>query len=159
MPRRALGVLVPVLVAANIWIYAAIASPGRLGVETLLVEQRSVGLVRLPRGHAVLVGAGPDASIVRTLGEALPPWQRSLDAVVLLGVSADEVGGAPFVLEHYQVGRLIRPEIRGAAGREAVLAVAIAAAGIPTTNIPPHGRVFLRYGSESLELSVSGGLR
>ena len=143
------------LVGANVYLYRAVFAPRVVIVELLSVGKGAALLVRMPRGGAVLVGAGPDASIVRALGQALPPWQRRLDALVLPAPTLATSGGAPFVLERYRVGTLLRSSEQGAPTREAALAAAASAAHTHIQEVPPAAGLILHSGSLSLLLSAS----
>jgi hypothetical protein len=151
---RSLYLLAILLCAAgDIYLYSAITA-STVRVEPLPLAVGEATLIRLP-GRAILIGAGADASVVRALGEALPPWERHLDALILLSSSAGEAGGAPYILEGYRTGVLLRRGVAGPAGREAALASALAAAHTPMRNIPPGAGLTLRYRSASLALSSS----
>lgn len=156
---RSRGVLVLAIIAlvgANAYVYFNLFAPHTVQVEALRAGKGNALLVKVPGGRAVLVGAGPDASILRALGEALPPWQRHLDVLILLTSALAEAGGAPFVLERYRVSHLLRSEKQGAPTREAALAVAASAEkGLEITQIPGGTRVTLHLYALSLELSAS----
>src|SRR3989344_5456465 len=153
--RLILLTLIGTLTLANAYLYHALFAPHVVIVESLSVGKGSALLVRMPGGGAVLVGAGADASIVRALGQALPPWQRRLDALVLPASTLDASGGAPFVIESYRVGTLLRSSEQGTPTREAALASAARAAHTRTQEIPPEAGLILHYGSLSLPLSAS----
>ncbi|MDO8407913.1 MAG: hypothetical protein Q7S95_01605 [bacterium] len=152
---KILWIFLALLAVANIFVYWSISASSSLVAERLSAGEGSAVLIRAPGGRAVLVGAGPDASILRALGEALPPWQRSLDALILLDVSANGEGGAPFVLERYRVAHLLRAVERGTPTREAALASAASAAHVGVKEIPQGAGLILHYGSLSLPLSAS----
>lgn len=155
MNRLALAVLLLLLVPANAVIYRAILARPAIALEELRVgkegEERAV-LVRTAGGHAILVNAGPDAGILRVLGEALPPWQRTLDALVLTDMGGEHAGGAPFVLARYRPGAFIRPAASGSPAREAAVAAALAAGGAEMTRVPPRAGLVLHYASQSVVL-------
>lgn len=150
---KVLWALLGLAAAANVLVYKNLYAPP-VRSDVLRAGSGTVVLVRVREARAALVGAGADASIVRALGEALPFWQRRLDALVLLDPSAKTAGGAPFVLASYSVAHLIRPSEQGTSAREEALASAERASGTQVTEIPPHGRVILHYGGRSLELSA-----
>lgn len=101
--KLALLALILILGGVNAYVYVAIFAPQVVRVTPLKVGKGDATLVTLPDGHALLINAGPDAGIVRALGDALPPWQRHLDAILLLSDAAREKGGVPFVLARYGV--------------------------------------------------------
>lgn len=124
-----LAVTVCGLIAINVWVWRALAAPRAVVVESLAVGQGDALLVRAPGGHTLLVDTGADASILRALGETLPPWQRSLDALITLSANKKAVGGEPFVLERYRVGQVVQT--------------------------PPGSGAYLSIGSLTLALSAS----
>ncbi len=131
--RKTAYIAVPLLLALNVFIYIALLAPPRLTVTILPLGSAAAFLVAAPEGTPVLVGAGPDASVLRALGETLAPWQRSLSALVLTSISGADAGGAPEMLARYRVAEIVRPEAKGTASREAALAEASAASGTHLT--------------------------
>lgn len=95
--------LLGVLVVANISIYQALTTPSVLRITVFEAGKGSAVLVRTGAGTTVLVDTGPDAGILRALGTALPPWERSIDAVILTSTKAIFAGGLPSVEERYTV--------------------------------------------------------
>lgn len=57
-------------------------------------------------GGRILIDAGSDASVLRALGNLLPPWSRRLDAVMLTSDKA--AAGLLAVKERYAVGWVLR---------------------------------------------------
>jgi beta-lactamase superfamily II metal-dependent hydrolase len=94
------------LVAANIFFYRALFAPHVLTVSVLDVGKGSAALVKSPAGKSLLIDAGPDASILRALGDTLPMWQRGIDAVILTGTKSAFVGGLPEVESRYRIGTI-----------------------------------------------------
>lgn len=93
------------LIVTNISIYQELIAPAVLRVTVLEVEKGSATLLRTPTGTTILIDTGPDAGILRALGTTLPPWQRSIDAVVLTSTKAAFAGGLPDVEKRYSVAR------------------------------------------------------
>jgi hypothetical protein len=100
--RLALLALILLLLGVNAYVYGAIFAPAVIRVEPLALSKGHATLVLLPAGHTILINTGPDASIVRALGGALPPWQRHIDALFLSSNKAD-AGGESFIRERYSV--------------------------------------------------------
>lgn len=115
------------LIMANTVVYRAVLAPNEIRVTHLSVAQGSATFVRDPHGKTVLIDAGADASILRALGNALPPWQRTIDAVVLTEVSTANAGGLPEVFSRYHVETFIRPPEQGSKHLEAALVAATSA--------------------------------
>lgn len=97
-----------ILLATNFLIFQAILAPRTLEVTVLEVGKGDATLVRNPNGKTLLVDTGPDASILRALGTALPPWQRTIDALVLTSEKAGAVGGLQDVVSRYHVPTPVR---------------------------------------------------
>ncbi len=112
MPSRSLPtslyfLLLCGLIAANVSIYKVIFAPRVLEINVLAVGKGHAALVRTPHGKNILVDTGPDVSILRALGSALPMWQRNIDAVILTGMKASFAGGLPEVENRYQVSTIM----------------------------------------------------
>lgn len=103
-----LFVCIAILIAANVSLYRVLFAPRALEVSVLDVVKGNAVLVRTPGGMTVLVNVGPDASILRALGGALPPWRRRIDAVILTSTKASSVGGLPAVESRYRVSTIVR---------------------------------------------------
>jgi len=98
---------VVILLAANFFIYREILAPRVLEVTALEVGKGDATLVQTSDKKTILIDTGPDASILRALGTALPPWQRTIDAVILTNAKKNFAGGLPDVLNRYKVSRQI----------------------------------------------------
>lgn len=62
-------------------------------------------LIHTPDGKYALIDGGPDAtSLGEALDSLLPPWQRSLDVVVLTSPRTDHLTGLQDVATRYQIG-------------------------------------------------------
>ncbi len=84
-----------------------------LEVRVLGVGNGDAILLTTPSRKTILIDTGPDASILRALGQALPEWQRHLDAVILTSSVADATGGLPEVEKKYTVGAILQaPQLR-----------------------------------------------
>lgn len=103
LPRSFYIVLFFIFIAGNISVYQAILAPRVLEVTVLGAGKGNAVLVHTPHGKTILIDAGPDASILRALGSALPMWQRNIDAVILTGTKTSFVGGLPEVENRYNV--------------------------------------------------------
>lgn len=81
--------------------------PGELRFDFLDVGQGDAILVTTPRGKQVLIDGGPSsARLTRQLGEVMPHWDRSLDAVVLTHPQEDHLGGLPGLALRVSTGRI-----------------------------------------------------
>lgn len=101
-------IAVIVLIGANVLLWS-VPVPQGLRVSFLDVGQGDAILIEGPTGVQVLVDGGAGSTAVRELGNRLPFWDRTLDAVVATHPDADHIGGLPEVLERYQVGHVLDP--------------------------------------------------
>ena len=143
------------LLVANVTIYKTILAPRVLTVSVLEVGKGSAALVRTVSGATILVDTGPDASILRALGESLPEWQRTIDTVILTSGEGGQAGGLPDVMNRYRVANLIRFGAPGSKTFESVLAAA-ASTGLHQTTAP-YGAT-LTLGTDSHLNVVSPGI-
>jgi len=97
-----------ILLVANFFIYRDILAPRVLTVSVLEVGKGDATLVQTPSGKTILIDAGPDASILRALGVALPLWQRRIDGVILTSAKAGAIGGLPDVINRYRAPTPVR---------------------------------------------------
>lgn len=106
------GVAAAAGLAALAWAGALRTPDGLLHVHVLDVGQGDAILIVAPGGQRMLVDAGAGRSaVLAELGRRLPPWDRRLDVVLLSHPDADHVGGMAAVLERYEVGWLVEPEV------------------------------------------------
>jgi hypothetical protein len=96
-----------ILLATNFLIFQAILAPRTLEVTVLEVGKGNATLVRTPNRKTILIDTGPDASILRALGTALPPWQRTIDAIVLTSEKTGD-GGLSDVTNRYRIPTPLR---------------------------------------------------
>jgi len=92
-----------IFIVANFFIYRDIFAPQTLTVSVLEVGKGNATLVRTPSRKTILIDTGPDASILRALGMALPPWQRRIDAIILTGEKSGMTGGLSDVMNRYRI--------------------------------------------------------
>ena len=103
---RALVLLV--LVAVNALLFT-VPTPNGLAVTFFDVGQGDSILIEGPTGVQVLIDGGPSTVVVRELGQRLPFWDKSLDAVIATHPDADHIGGLPEVLNRFAVGHIMEP--------------------------------------------------
>lgn len=92
------------LLAVNIFVFLQLRAPRPLTVSFLDVGNGDAVLVRGPTGVTVLIDGGPDASVLRALGDRLPFWHRHIDAVILSSHATSAVGGLLDVATRYRIG-------------------------------------------------------
>jgi competence protein ComEC len=76
---------------------------GELKVSVLNVGQGDSILVEYPNGMLMLVDGGAGAKVLSELGEVLPPWERTIDIVLLTHDHADHLNGLFSVVQRYHV--------------------------------------------------------
>jgi beta-lactamase superfamily II metal-dependent hydrolase len=91
------------LIVANIYLYEKIFASPVLEVSVRTAGKGSVTIVRTPHHQTLLIDTGSDASILRALGEVLPPWQRNIDTVVLTGDKTSFTGGLSTIKSRYRI--------------------------------------------------------
>jgi competence protein ComEC len=112
------------------WVAALARPDGRLHVYALDIGQGDAIFVVTPNGRRMLVDGGPSpAAVLDQLGRRLAPWDRRLDVVALSHPDADHVAGLPAVLERYDVGRILDPQLEGASGEATAWRAAAAREG------------------------------
>ena len=108
-PRSTLGVryiLIIVFLFADIFIWSVVMRADRAGVLTVAfldVGQGDAIYIEAPNGNQVLIDGGPGAKTLRSLGNVVPFYDRSLDLVIATHPDQDHIGGLPAVLERMSV--------------------------------------------------------
>lgn len=111
--RLAVGLLGALVVFdAVLWYLVAgrASAGGNLELDFLNIGQGDSELIQLPNGREpihILVDGGPDASVLRELGAALPPGDRYIDLVLMTHPQLDHFGGFVDLLERYDVGAFL----------------------------------------------------
>lgn len=132
------------LVVANVFVYQALLAPHALTAQALPVGEGQALLIHTPEGEYALIDTGKDAAILRALGETLPPWERTLEMLVLTEMSSSAAGGAADVISRYRVHTLLRPETPGSRTLETALADALL--------YSPETRVL--YAEQGMQISI-----
>jgi competence protein ComEC len=114
-PRTLVKCVIALLVALNVFLYHDLIQAQRRSfvLTALDVGQGDALFLEFPNRKRVLVDAGPK-SFDYDAGERLvaPFLKRkgieSIDAIIVTHAHADHLGGVRYLLEHFQVGRLIQ---------------------------------------------------
>lgn len=107
---QTVGLAALVVFAALPWLAAQHAPDGRLHLYALDVGQGDALLIITPDGKQVLVDGGADPQLLLArVGTHIPPWDRTLDVLVLTHADGDHLGGLPGLLERYDVGMVVQP--------------------------------------------------
>lgn len=81
--------------------------PGHLKITMLNIGQGDAILMQIGRTHFrtidVLVDAGPDHTVVYELGDALPPWNKTIEYAMATHEDADHIAGFAELVEYYAV--------------------------------------------------------
>ncbi|OGZ95410.1 MAG: hypothetical protein A2847_01470 [Candidatus Sungbacteria bacterium RIFCSPHIGHO2_01_FULL_50_25] len=71
------------------------------------VGQGDAVFIELPNGNQMLVDGGPGDSVFAKLGREMPPWDRSIDVLVLTHPHADHLSGLIEVINRYHIGMIV----------------------------------------------------
>ncbi len=103
---------------------------GELRVWFFDVGQGDAIFIETPDHRQILIDGGPSQAVLSKLGQVMPPWDRSVDAIVLTHPHLDHVAGLVSVLERYDVaavydgGALARTGVMDAFGDKSVAELA-----------------------------------
>jgi beta-lactamase superfamily II metal-dependent hydrolase len=106
-------------------------------------------------GSRILLGGGPaGGGTLRALDATLPPWDRSLNLVVVANGSAENVGGLQEVLAHYHVDGFVNaaPEPTAPTALRTFLRAAAAA---KLRNVPA-GDLTVNAGDATMRIQAAG---
>ena len=116
--RQRFALLVVILLIANVRIWSTALGTPKLRTTFLDVGQGDAIFIELPDGGNMLIDCG-DRSFRWDAGEKIvaPYLQRrgirKIDYLVLTHPHSDHIGGAPYLLEHFDVGELWETAIEG----------------------------------------------
>lgn len=102
MKNRTL-ILIFLLFLNIIFFYFAYSDTGKLKVVFLDVGQGDAIFIQSPTGNQLLIDSGNGADILTKLGQVIPFFDRSIDAVLTTHPDQDHIGGLPDVLKFYKV--------------------------------------------------------
>ncbi|MCG2686400.1 MBL fold metallo-hydrolase [Candidatus Parcubacteria bacterium] len=80
---------------------------GQLHIWFFDVGQGDAIFIQTPENHQILIDGGPTARVLECLSEVMPPFDRSIDLVVLTHPHADHVVGLLEVLKRFQVSAVV----------------------------------------------------
>lgn len=155
--RGAVTVLCLAVVVASALAAQALPRSSGLRVRALDVGQGDAYLLE-SAGRYALIDGGPDPSrLLRELGEALPPWDRRIDLVVLTHEHADHGNGLLAVLDRYDVGLAVEPVGMSDVPLVRSWSERVARAGVRRVALGAGAR--LRLGRITLHVLAPGGDR
>ena len=107
LQKISLGVLASSLTFLCLFFFPKnLASDKLLKLYFFTVGQGDSMLILTPQGDSILIDGGPDDTVMRSLDEVIPYWDRKLDYMFLTHLHADHVNGLLDVLEQYEVGKV-----------------------------------------------------
>jgi len=104
----------------------------RSGILTLAfmdVGQGDAIFVEAPNGNQMIIDGGPNAAILRELGNLMPFYDRTIDVLVITNPDTDHYAGFLDVLERYEVAMVIESGVRSDTTTYAAFERAVAAEG------------------------------
>lgn len=125
--------LLGILFLSNAFIWYAIFAETRSGVLTVAfldVGQGDAVFIEAPNGNQMLIDGGPSAVVLRTLGEVMPFYDRSIDVVLATHPDKDHIGGLPAVFDRYAVSYFFESGVSGTTAAYRALLDAVRAEGI-----------------------------
>lgn len=94
------------------------------------VGQGDAIFIRTKAGHNILIDAGPDASILYALDEVITVSDRTIDLLFITHPHADHLGGALYILQHYDIGGIVMSDVYYNSSQYALLKKEIVTKGI-----------------------------
>lgn len=76
---------------------------GLLRISYMNVGKGEAIFIESPTGNHILIDAGSNKTILTTLGNSIPFYDRTLDALIVMSLDEKFIGGVPNVLENYSV--------------------------------------------------------
>lgn len=67
--------------------------------------------IRTPENKTILVGGGQNSEVIRELTKAMPFYRRTLDTIIIPSAVPAQIGGLIEVIDRYEVGEIIMPNI------------------------------------------------
>lgn len=111
--KYCLLILVLILSVGTVYIFRLdwLNSHRSLTFAVLDVGQGDALFIESPTGTQILIDAGPPRKILGALQKVMPPFDRSIDAIIITHPDQDHIGGFQDVLKNYKVGRVFDPGI------------------------------------------------
>ena len=99
------------ILTVTTWLAVWWGTPSKyLTVSFLDVGQGDAILITAPNRNQVLIDGGPNQSVTRALGQAMPFFDHSIDLVMASHPDQDHIGGLPEIFKRYQVAGFIEPK-------------------------------------------------
>ena len=111
MSRKLYKILI-ILAIAGIFLslpvfWVNLSAENKLEVAFLDVGQGDASLIKTPFGQNILIDGGSDYKVIEELEKILPWWDATIDLMILTHPHDDHVAGLIFVLERYDVKKIL----------------------------------------------------
>jgi competence protein ComEC len=101
-----------ILATAIVWYYVHQVQPDYLmRVNFLEIGQGDSILVTTYQGNQLLIDGGPGSNVLQDLGKHMPFQDRSIEMMILTHPHTDHFEGLIQVLKHYQVKKIMLPNV------------------------------------------------
>ena len=107
---------VAALFLCNLYVWGSVFQTAAFRITFLDIGQGDAVFIETPQGNQILVDTGSGQVILEKLQGVMRAGDRELDLLILTHPDADHIGGAPFVLENYDVGLVLMPSIKRGTG-------------------------------------------
>lgn len=106
--KKGLFILTLVLVFATTFVFYLDwqDSHRKLTFAMLDIGQGDALFIESPTGTQIFFDGGPERKILNTIGKVMPPFDKSIDALVVTNPDADHMGGFLDILKNYKVGQV-----------------------------------------------------
>lgn len=97
-----------VLFLVTLWIFYLDLQGANKGLTfaMLNIGQGDALFIESPTGTQILVDAGPPRKILSQLARVMPPFDRTIDGIIITNPDQDHIGGLLDVLKTYKVGQV-----------------------------------------------------
>ncbi len=85
------------------------SSERKLTFAMMNVGQGDALFIESPTGAQILIDSGPPKKVFGELGRLMPPFDRTLDAIIITNPDTDHIGGFSDVLDTYKVSVVFEP--------------------------------------------------
>ena len=101
-----------ILIVANVLVWSYAFPAQELRVSFFDVGQGDAIFITGPTGVQMLIDGGSNAAVLRELGDAVPFFDRTLDAVVATHPDKDHIGGLSDVVSRYDIAFYIESGVK-----------------------------------------------
>ncbi|NCS31921.1 MBL fold metallo-hydrolase [bacterium] len=98
--------MVLVIIVTVVWYVVSVNIPHNR-IVFINVGQGDAAFIETVDGFQILIDTGFDSRAVSALGSILPPWDKSIDLVILTHLHADHVGGLRDISNGYKITKVL----------------------------------------------------